>query len=204
MTNSKDAMKTLHDIKNIMEKSTKFSSISGLSFISAGTIALTCAFIVSKSLNVNILDKNLYNYISDSQKFQLIEIGFITLILAVLVALYFTYTKAKKNKVSLLKGSGLGLALHFGTPLAIGGVTTLTMLYYQHAVFVAPLLLIFYGLGIVSGSKFTHPELIYLGWIELILGCLGLFYLGHGLVIWSLGFGVAHILWGIYFYIKHD
>ena len=204
MQNPKDAINTLHDIKNIMEKSTKFNALSGFSFISVGCIALVSAIISAQTLNNNIFETNLYQPISLSQKNHLVIIGFSTLFLAILAAFYFTHKKAVKNKVSLTLGGGPALSLHFVTPLLVGGIVALALLYYQHLVFVAPLLLVFYGLSVVSGSKFTHPELIYLGFIQLALGCLGLFYLGHGLILWTLGFGVAHIIWGIYYYLKHE
>ncbi len=204
MKQKDNTLNSIQDIRNIMEKSTKFSSLSGLSFIAAGIVATISALFAAYTLDSNILTFNLYKPISIEQLYKLIGNGIITLILASVVAYIFTKIKAAKLKHSLNSVISRHLFLHLAIPLLTGGIIVLSLIYHGNLVLVAPLLLISYGLGVVSASKFTHAEIFYLGIIHLVLGCIGLFALGNGLILWTLGFGLTHIIWGIYFYKKHD
>jgi uncharacterized membrane protein HdeD (DUF308 family) len=65
-------------------------------------------------------------------------------------------------------------------------------------------MLIFYGLTLVNGSKYTLHDIRYLGILEIVLGLIAVFYLGYGIIFWSIGFGVLHILYGIYMWFKYD
>ena len=64
--------------------------------------------------------------------------------------------------------------------------------------------LIFYGLTLVNASKYTFDDIKYLGFIEIGLGLVATLYLGYGLFFWAIGFGVLHIIYGIFMYLKYD
>ena len=68
---------------------------------------------------------------------------------------------------------------------------------------VAPLTLIFYGLALVNASKYTLTEIRSLGLIEIILGLIAFQFIGYGLLFWSIGFGLLHILYGLAMHIKY-
>ena len=89
-------------------------------------------------------------------------------------------------------------------PLATGGIFCLAMLYYGYIWLVFPATLLFYGLAIVSASRFTYPEVFSLGVSEIALGCIALFLTGYSLLFWSLGFGILHIFYGLSMYTKYD
>ena len=57
--------------------------------------------------------------------------------------------------------------------------------------------LIFYGLALVNASKYTITEIRSLGVIEISLGLVSMWWIGHGLLFWSIGFGILHIVYGI-------
>ena len=67
---------------------------------------------------------------------------------------------------------------------------------------VAPATLIFYGLGLISASKYSYNELELLGYLELILGTIASYYMGSGLLFWMIGFGIGHIVLGFSFIIN--
>ena len=69
---------------------------------------------------------------------------------------------------------------------------------------VAPATLIFYGLGLISVSKYSYDELELLGFVELFLGVVSSYFMGEGLLFWVIGFGLAHIIFGLYLYLKFD
>jgi hypothetical protein len=68
---------------------------------------------------------------------------------------------------------------------------------------IAPVCLLFYGLALVNASKFTFEEVKYFGIIEIVLGLVAANFIGYGLLFWAIGFGVLHILYGIYMQLKY-
>jgi hypothetical protein len=65
-------------------------------------------------------------------------------------------------------------------------------------------MLIFYGLSLVNAGKFTFSEIHYLGLTEIVLGILAGIFINHGLLFWTLGFGLMHIVYGTVMYYRHE
>ena len=89
-------------------------------------------------------------------------------------------------------------------PLAAGGIFCLALLVHGLPALVAPATLVFYGLALINASKFTLDEVRWLGLSELVVGLFAVFVPGHGLLCWSLGFGVLHIGYGTYMYLRYE
>jgi len=70
--------------------------------------------------------------------------------------------------------------------------------------FIAPGCLIFYGLALVNGSKYTLGEVKWLGYGQILLGIINLWWVGNGLYFWALGFGVLHIVYGTLMWWKYE
>lgn len=69
---------------------------------------------------------------------------------------------------------------------------------------ITPLTLIFYDLALISASNFSYSIIKQLGIVEIVLGIVNLFFIGYGLYFWALGFGVLHIVYGTYVYLKFE
>jgi hypothetical protein len=69
---------------------------------------------------------------------------------------------------------------------------------------IAPGCLIFYGLALVNASKYTLKEVRYLGYGQMILGIINLWFIGYGIFFWAIGFGVLHILYGTMMWWKYE
>jgi hypothetical protein len=65
-------------------------------------------------------------------------------------------------------------------------------------------MLIFYGLSLVNAGKFTFSELHYLGLTEIGLGILAGLFVHLGLLFWTIGFGLMHIVYGAVMYYRHE
>ena len=199
-----EANKYLNDIKeikDIMNRSTQFISLSGLSGILAGVYAILGA------LYVDYLIKNHnYQYITlESKTFKLIVLtAFITLIASLFTAYLLTLKKAKKNSEPMWNSSTKRLLMNFAIPLITGGVFAILLLRNGYYGLIAPITLLFYGLACFSASKYTLRDVRYLGITEIILGLVAVEFSGYGLWFWVLGFGVAHILYGSMMYYKYD
>jgi len=199
----KDYLQDLSEIKNIMNRSTRFMSLSGLSGIMAGVYALIGAFLAKKLLG-NYLNydytKNTIN--PNNIEIKLIVIAILVALLSIITAYILTKKKALKEGQTIWNATTKRLLFHFFIPLAAGGVFSLTMLNQGFYGFVAPATLVFYGLAVVNASNFTFSNVKYLGIAEIILGLISLNYIGYGLYFWAIGFGVFHIIYGTIMYVK--
>ncbi|NME67888.1 MULTISPECIES: hypothetical protein [Flammeovirga] len=192
-----DYINDLKEIKDIMNRSSRFISLSGLSGISAGICALVGAYFAYDILYNIGYERNI---ISEKKIDALIITGAVTLLAAIGSALYFTFSEAKKNGQKLWDLQAKRLLINLMIPLATGGLLTLALVAKGFIGLAAPLTLIFYGLALVNASKYTISELRGLGIIEIILGLLATQFIGYGLWFWTIGFGFLHIAYGLYMY----
>lgn len=196
-----DYLKDLSEIKNLMNKSTRFISLSGLSGIMAGIYAIIGAgyayWIVTSSVKgYLILDGSVFNIVL----FDLFLIAFFTVITAV----FLTARKAKKNGEKMLDKSALRAIGSFLIPLITGGIYILIILNQQKYGQTGALMLIFYGLSLVNASKYTLGQIKYLGFIEIGLGLICALFPGYGFWLWVIGFGIMHIIYGVIMHFKYD
>lgn len=203
---SKNYQKDLEHIRSMMEKSSRFISLSGLSGVSAGIVALLGAFYVYyifQQEGINYFDGNFHTYTPVLVR-KLFFIAIVILFFALLLGYYFTVRKSKKNGVKIWDATTKRLLIHLSIPLVAGGIFCLALQYHGIHQFIAPSMLIFYGLALLNASKFTLDDVKYLGILEVLLGLVSLFFLGWGLATWALGFGVLHIVYGIMMYKKYQ
>ncbi len=84
------------------------------------------------------------------------------------------------------------------------GLFCLAMLLDGSVAYLAPASLVFYGLALVNGSKYTLQDVYYLGLVEITLGIIAMFLLRFGLEFWVIGFGFLHIIYGVVMYYKYE
>ena len=198
---SKKYIEDLSGIKSLMNKSSRFISLSGLSGIMAGTFALIGAAIAYK---ISIPSNGNY-IILHSYKFKLLMLILAAVaFISVLTAYLLTRRKAKKNQEEVWTDITKRLLINFLVPLITGGIYILIKLQSQHYGLTASLMLIFYGLALVNASKFTIGNIKYLGYAQIIIGLSCAAMPGFGLYFWALGFGVFHIIYGTIMYFKYD
>ena len=191
----------LRDIKTIMDRSTRFLSLSGLSGILAGIYALAGAFAVHL-----IFDKTQSVYLKfGSPTFYLIcGIAVGVLLLAVLTAFIFSKAKTKKTGEKLWSSSSKRLMVNFSIPLAAGGIFGISLLQNGMYGLISPVTLIFYGLALLQASKYTLETIRSLGILFIILGLINCWFIGYGLYFWAMGFGILHIIYGAYMHFAYD
>lgn len=209
MTEEKQQLEALRDIRSLMQQSSKFLSLSGLSGIFAGVYALVGAYlghIVISNFLENV--KHGTNFTFEYRRMILLSVLICSgvLILSLLTAFYFSNTKSKKLGQKLFDHTTLRLFLNMFIPLLAGGIFCISLLYHGgvYMLLVAPSMLIFYGLALVNGSKYTLHDIRYLGLLEIAIGIASCFYLSAGLWFWAIGFGALHIIYGAYMWFKHD
>lgn len=188
----------LHDIKHMMERSSRFISLSGVSGILAGIFALIAAFFAYKTI-YNKQDYLGYQNVLLNREtiFTLMAIGSVTLVLSIGSGIFFTTKKARKENQKLWDLQTRRLLINLSIPLVTGGLLCLMLIFEGLIGLIAPLTLIFYGLALVNASKYTLSEIRSLGLIEILTGLLAILFIGYGLWFWAFGFGVLHIIYGI-------
>lgn len=202
---SKNYQEDLSHIRKMMEQSSRFISLSGLSGVFAGLVALVGAiyvYFVFQREGINYFDGD-RNVFSESLVKELMLIGLVILVLAVFSGYFFTAKKSKENNLKIWDKTTKKLLFNFAVPLVTGGIFCLALQYHQLLVFIAPATLIFYGLALVNAAKYTLTDVQYLGYLEILFGLITLFFLGWGLVFWAIGFGILHIVYGIVMYKKY-
>lgn len=194
----------LKEIKDIMNRSSRFISLSGLSGVSAGIFALIGAYFAYETVYYNQdyfeYRRAIINYTSVKN---LLIIGSLTLTGALGSGIFFTYLKTKKHKQKLWDFQSKRLVLNLLLPLGVGGILCLILLYQNYINILAPMSLIFYGLALVNASKYTLGEIRSLGLVQIVLGLFGTAFVGYGMLLWAIGFGVLHIVYGIVMHLKY-
>lgn len=210
MSDKNAGLDTLKDIKQMMERSSRFISLSGLSGIAAGICAMIGAWFAYGIISGNHRHKEYSNYYPDIislrqfMGYALFQIALLTLIAAFALALIFTWIKSRKNKVAIWGTSSKRLMWNVAVPLIAGGIFLLRMIQLGYFGMIAPGCLIFYGIALINASKYTLGEVRYLGYCQVILGLINCWFLGYGLYFWTIGFGVLHIIYGAMMWWKHE
>ena len=213
---TEEQINSLNDIRALMENSSRFTSLSGLSGISAGIIAILGSVLVSYSLPIGFFEQakglmnwtmNLNNTTStpDSGTLQfLILIALAVFTLAAISALFFAGRKAKSNNTQLFSSAGKKFIFNHSIFLFTGALFSLVLIYYGIYFLVVPSLLIFFGLGLISVSKFSFNLIRSLGIVEIILGLILSFIPVYALLFFTIGFGVMNVVYGFIMYFNYD
>ena len=207
MTKEQDHIRDLAEIRSMMERSTKFLSLSGWSGILAGIYALTGAAVAYYVFNFNPNELFYADYTSGGVPDKLLKVillALVILVLAVGTAVYYSYKKSGKKGEKIWNASSRRVLVNMSVPLVTGGLLILILFTNDLIGLIAPFMLIFYGLALFNVSNFTFGEVRYLGIIQIILGLLNVLFIEYGLLFWTIGFGVLHIIYGIYLHYKYE
>lgn len=203
MDTQTSSLNTLKDIRNMMEKSSRFISLSGWSGIAAGICGLAGAFFAWQLLNrqpYNQLDAGAVMALRQS----LIMLAIIVFAGAFITAFVFTYARSRREGTPIWGQTAKRLIWNTMLPMIVGGVVILKLIAIENYALIVPCALIFYGLALVNGSKYTLGEVRYIGFIEIILGIINLWYPQEWLLLWIIGFGVMHIIYGIMMWWRYE
>ncbi|AWH86439.1 hypothetical protein HYN59_15580 [Flavobacterium album] len=207
MKEQQDLIRDISEIRSMMERSTKFLSLSGWAGIMAGVYALAGAFTAYKVFDFNP-DEIVYSSSSRGEVATVLVKVFLLavaiLVLAIGTAFYFSNRKAQKRNETMWNATSRRLLINMSVPLITGGLLALVMLSKGLVGLIAPITLIFYGLSLFVASRYTYEDIKILGLVQVALGLASSYFIGYGLIFWALGFGVAHIVYGIYIHVKYD
>ncbi len=207
MKEEKDYIQDITAIRHMMERSSKFLSLSGWAGIMAGIYALAGAWIAYSSFSFNP-DEVVYQPLGTgawSSSFgKLMALATVILVLALVTAILLSQRKANKRNEKIWNTTSRQMSVSMGIPLVVGGLLVLILISKGLIGLVAPFTLIFYGLALYNASRFTYAEIRVLGLLEIALGLIGTLFINYGLLCWAIGFGLLHIITGIYLHYKYE
>jgi hypothetical protein len=193
-------------IKSMMERSTRFLSLSGLSGILAGIYALAASGIAWYWI---YFPNSSWSDGTESLSFRDLLNRMLMLTLGTLIA-------AVGSAYFLSKKNGAGNAQPFWSPaskrflqslflpVALGGFFCFALLHERAFILMPAAMLLFYGIGLIQSAQFTLGEIKNLGFTQLVLGLIAAFFPDFGLLCWALGFGLFHVIYGTLMYIRHE
>ena len=194
--NKDKALESVNEIKELMEKSSKFISVSGLAAILAGIYALAGAYIATLVITPE-------TYLIVTLEFMAI-IALSVLAAAAVTAGILSYCKSQKTVQSFFSRLTYRAIWNFSLPMLTGGALCISLLLHGYYDILSSVMLLFYGLTLVNVSKFTYANIAWLGYAFICLGVIDSFWEGHALLFWTIGFGGFHILYGILFYLHYE
>lgn len=196
----------LKAIRKIMEGSSRFLSLSGLSGVFTGLVAIAGAlvawlFILSKSAS---LEWSMLSPGDARGGLWLIADAAIILVLAVSISFILSYSKSARLGIKFWTPVSRRMLFNLMIPLFAGLVFIIFLAVEKATLFIAPSMLIFYGLALVNAGKFTFGEIHYLGLLQILTGLVSLFFPSYGLLFWVAGFGFLHVFYGLLMYRRYE
>lgn len=203
MTEIDNGLKDVAEIRSMMERSTKFLSLSGLSGIGAGIVALAgwgwargylgSRFAPGGETAVNHHDVLLFMLASG-----------LVIVAALAVSMFFSWRLAKRRGLPIWNTTAKEVVSALLIPLAAGGVFCLILVRESLYGLIPSAMLLFYGMALVSAGKYTVHDIRFLGLCEIVLGLAAGLFPEAGLWLWAAGFGLLHILYGVIMYVRYE
>lgn len=204
MDRGKEPVQALEEIKQMMNRSSRFLGLSGWSGIAAGICALVAGWLAGKKLNNYSKSENDYGRGFNLFDHELFILAVITFIAALFLAFLFTYLRSRKTGIPIWGFMARKVMINVAVPMIAGGLLIWRVTDFGLYGLIAPACLLFYGLALINASRFTWSEVRYLGYLQLVLGVMNLWALEYGLYFWAAGFGVLHIVYGMVMWNKYE
>jgi hypothetical protein len=208
MKNISEPHETLSEIRSMMERSSRFISLNGLSGVFAGIFALLGAYAAYRHLAGMANQQTYYETVSSSFDISkylfFVADALIVMLVSIATAIWLSVRKASKKKLKVWDSTTKRLIINLLIPLATGGILCFILLLREQVGMIAPLMLIFYGLALINASKYTFTDIRYLGICETLIGLAAAIWIGYGLIFWAFGFGILHIIYGIVMYYRYE
>jgi hypothetical protein len=211
MNKQQAQLEELKEIRSLMEQSSRFLALSGIAGVIVGAIAIAGIIVAYvhlglfnniqpyyEAINVNIDKGNKQNALF------LLTVSLVVLVSSLMIGVVFTARKARKQKMAAWDATAKRMFINMAIPLLAGGIYAIILCYHGNISLIAPSMLIFYGMALLNASRYTINDIRYLGIIEISIGLLASVYVEYGLLLWGLGFGIFHIIYGLSIYIKYE
>lgn len=211
MNKQKEQLDAIRDIRNLMERSSRFLSLSGLAGVVIGIAAIVGISAAYVYMDLSIGQEGYHTLIlnengdpnGDIFAFLLMDV-LLVLMFSVVTVTIMAMKKAEKNGLPKWDGTAKRMTAQLAVPMFAGTILSVILLRHGLVGFIAPVSLIFYGLALFNASKYTVDDIQYFGIAEILTGLLAAIFIDYGLLFWAFGFGVLHIVYGTRIYFKYE
>src|ERR1700684_4070184 len=146
-------------IRETMERASSFTAVPGWGGVAMGITALGAAAIASTQASPIAW---LLTWVAES-------------VLAIAIAAWTTYSKARSSGSSLFSGPGRRFVYSFAPPLLVGVLLTALQLRTGVVGAIPGEWLLLYGTGVVTGGAFSIRIVPLMGLCFMVLGAVALF-----------------------------
>jgi hypothetical protein len=187
---AREAEENLRVIRELMERSTKYSTFSGLSGVLAGAASIV-GCLVTRTLGQQPLDPTAF------------RVSFLTtwaVVILFAIGADYLLTKRRAARVGKHILSRLGKQMFLGSTPGLGTGALLTLYFMSHNLLsdIYPVWMLCYGIAVCAVGLFSQKEVSYLGAAFLVAGAMTLLLLPTwGLPMMAVTFGGFHIAYGI-------
>ena len=182
----------------MMERSSRFLSISGWGVAVVGIIAIMAAWVAYGIFSDGTLFGNTH-YLWEYKTMVAVIGSLVLVVVCGMIVFFSSVVMARRQGVKFVLDKTMRrTVVNFSIPLLVGGVLCLALVLDGHYGLTSSIMLIFYGLALINCHHFSHPVLGTLGYLELVLGLFDCFLATHALLLWAIGFGFLHLIFGIY------
>lgn len=182
----KQAQEALAYIRQTMENASSFTALSGWGLVAVGVIGLGAAVLAWRSGTPEKLG-----------------VWVPAAVIGVLCAGVANASKARRLDLPLWSGSFRKVAWVMTPVFTAGALLTFALVNAGARHLLPGTWLALYGAGVTAGGTFSLRAVRWMGLVIVVLGGLALFSPQQGIVFLAAGFGVLHILFGLYLVAKH-
>jgi len=211
MNSKEEQLQAISEMRIMMERSSRFLSLSGLAGVIVGLYAIIGILFAYFILDRSLLDPVDYNILLNSegglamQKFlPLLLDSLVVLFISIITGSIFAIRNARKKQYIVWDATSKRLLINMMVPLLTGAIYCFILLSKMQIAFIAPATLIFYGLALFTASRYTIDDVRNLGVLQIMLGLVACYYMQYGLIFWAVGFGLLHIVYGLFIYNKYE
>jgi hypothetical protein len=205
MEKHEEQLAAIQEMRNLMDRASRFRSISGLSAMVAGLLAILCVVFVSQLTDVQLTESASFERMLGTKFATQVQLSFLVLLLiSICFGIYLAARNAQAAGQAAWDSVAKRLALHLAIPLVTGGVFSMLLAQLGLLGLIPASTLLFYGLALVNASHYTLDAVRLLGLVEIGLGLLATAIVPFGLVFWLTGFGLMHVGFGLYIYLKYE
>jgi hypothetical protein len=209
MNQSDQHLEDIKVIRKIMEESSRFLSLSGLSGIMAGLIAIAGAVAAKVIIEKHspVTEWYSYPFTTDPEGRKMLILLLTdmaaVLVLALAGAVFFSSRKARMSGLSAWTPVTRRMLASLIVPLLTGGLFIILTITRVPAYVTVASTMIFYGLAVISAGKFTFGEIHWLGVLEITAGLICLLLPARSVLLWAVGFGAIHIVYGLFMHLRY-
>ncbi len=205
MEKHEEQLAAIQEMRNLMDQASRFKSISGLAGILAGILSLFSIALVYFLTGISPFAAHALDRMWQPENQCSVAIAFLGLFLVcVAIGIFLSQRNARQAGKSAWDSAAKRLTWSLTIPVLAGGIFALLLIRMGLVELVAPVTLLFYGMGLLSSSKYTLDAVRTVGLLFMLLGLIATVFLEYGLLIWTLGFGLVHAAYGFIIYVQNE